>query len=121
MHHSPTGEIDSHPNKSPIFGGIQMCIFSLLSQINPVTLLDPIFLIVFRDYHPLYQDVPYGSSHLCELVDVLTLTVCYLASYGVYSEGAHFESRLEQESPWNFLFSSAHAGKCQDSTSDSFN
>jgi len=42
---------------------------------------------------------------------ISSLTVCYLVSYGVYSEGAHLESRLEQESPWNFLFSSVHAGK----------
>jgi len=57
------------------------------------------FLIAFRDYHPLYQDVPIDPSHFCELVDISALSVCYLASYGVYSEGAHFESRLEEESP----------------------
>jgi hypothetical protein len=122
-HHSPTGEIDSlSANKHPVFGGIQMCIFSLLSQINPTTLLDPVFFnCIERLSSSLYPDVPNGPSHFCELMDISSLIVCYLASYGVYSEVAHFESRLEQESPWNFLFSSVHAGKCQNSTSDFLN
>jgi hypothetical protein len=40
----------------------------------------------------LYQDVQNGPSPFCELVEISSPNVCYLASYSVYSEGAHFES-----------------------------
>jgi hypothetical protein len=36
-----------------------MFVVSVLSQINPVTLSDPMFLIAFIDFH-VYQDLPNG-------------------------------------------------------------
>jgi len=108
-------------NKCPVFGGFQICIVSLEPDKSSHTIRSYFCNCIRRLSSSLYQDVPNGPSHFCESVDISSLTVCYLASYGVYSEDAHFESSLEQESPWNFLFSSVHAGKCKDSSPDSFN
>jgi hypothetical protein len=50
------------------------------------------FSCIQRLYSSLYQDVRNGPSHFCELMEISSPTGCYLTSYGMYSEGVHFES-----------------------------